>query len=348
MIPTIIKTEVAAISAQIMPTAPVTPVTAILDSQTSSAEFIQGQKYQALVEARLLNGDSQVLVAGKSLQMRLPDNFQPGNKLELVFISNEPKPEFLALSDSPADNQINNTSISTAGRFLGALMQDALKHTSGNAANTSAAHSLTSPNPISTSAPTNSTDLPGLLQKAIVQSGLFYESHQSQWIHGEKTLENLQQEPQGKLMLVTADLSTAKAAATASLTSEMPVHAQTIPLVQQQLTTLETGHLLWRGEAWPGQSMEWDIYEESQENAAKENDSDQAAQWRTLLRLSMPELGDITATIALNANGINIQLNAAQLETARLLKSNQLPLASGMQSAGLNIRAVEVKHDDNQ
>ena len=89
MIPTIIKTEVAAISTQIKPTAPVTPVTAILDSQTSSAEFIQGQKYQALVEARLLNGDSQVLVAGKSLQMRLPDNFQPGNKLELVFISNE-------------------------------------------------------------------------------------------------------------------------------------------------------------------------------------------------------------------------------------------------------------------
>lgn len=348
MIPTIIKTDVAAISTQIKPTAPVSPVTAILDSQTSSTEFIQGQKYQALVESRLLNGDSQVLVAGKSIQMRLPENFQPGNKLELVFISNEPKPDFLTLSDSSSDNELNNTSISTAGRFLGALMQDVLKYTSGNTANTSTAHSLTSPNPILTSAPTNSTDLPGLLQKAIVQSGLFYESHQSQWIHGENTLENLQQEPQGKLMLVTADLSTVKAAATASLTSEMPVHAQTIPLVQQQLTTLETGHLLWRGDAWPGQPMEWDIYEESQDNATRENGSDQAAQWRTQFRLSMPELGDIAATIALNASGISIQLNAAQLETARLLKSNQLPLTSGMQSAGLNIQIVEVKHDDSK
>ena len=345
MIPTIIKTDVAAISNQIKPTAPVTPVTAILDSQTSPAEFIQGQKYQALVESRLLNGDSRVLVAGRSLQMRLPENFQPGNKLQLVFISNEPKLEFLALNDTPSDSEANNTSISTTGRFLGALMQNILSQTSANAPDTPATQSLSSSAPILTSTPINSTDLPSLLQKAIVQSGLFYESHQAQWVNGENTLENLQQEPQGKLMLVAADLSTAKAAVQASVSPEMPVHAQAIPLVQQQLTTLETGHLLWRGEVWQGQSMEWDIYEQSADEKAQENELDQAAQWRTQLRLSMPQLGDITASIALNANGISIKLNASQQETAGLLKGNQLPLATGMQSAGLNIRAVEVEYD---
>jgi len=346
VIPTIIKTDVAAISNQIKPTAPVTPVTAILDSQTSPAEFIQGQKYQALVESRLLNGDSRVLVAGRSLQIRLPENFQPGNKLQLVFISNEPKLEFLALSDTPSDNETNNTSISTTGRFLGALMQNILKQEApANAPDTPATQSLSSAAPILTSAPINSTDLPSLLQKAIVQSGLFYESHQAQWVNGENTLENLQQEPQGKLMLVTADLSTAKVAVTASLSPEMPVHTQAIPLVQQQLTTLETGHLLWRGEVWQGQSMEWDIHEQPADEKAQENELDQAAQWRTQLRLSMPQLGDITANIALSANGISIKLNAAQLETAGLLKGNQLPLATGMQSAGLNIRAVEVEYD---
>ena len=346
MIPTIIKTDVAAISNQIKPTAPVTPVTAILDSQTSPAEFIQGQKYQALVESRLLNGDSRVLVAGRSLQMRLPENFQPGNKLQLVFISNEPKLEFLALNDTPSDSEANNTSISTTGRFLGALMQNILNQTSANAPDTPATQSLSSSAPILTSTPINSTDLPSLLQKAIVQSGLFYESHQAQWVNGENTLENLQQEPQGKLMLVAADLSTAKAAVQASVSPEMPVHAQAIPLVQQQLTTLETGHLLWRGEVWQGQPMEWDIYEQSADEKAQENELDQAAQWRTQLRLSMPQLGDITASIALNANGISIKLNASQQETAGLLKGNQLPLATGMQSAGLNIRAVEVEYDE--
>lgn len=350
MIPTIIKTDLIATQTQIAPVTPVRPVTAILDSQSSFAEFVQGQKYQALIEARLFNGNSRVLVADKLLQMHLPENFQPGNKLELVFISQEPKLKFLILNETPPlDAGKNNTSISTTGRFLGVLMQDVLKPASANitTTNTATAQSLTSPTTILTGSSINSTELPGLLQKAIVQSGLFYESHQAQWINGENTLESLHQEPQGKLMLVTADLPAAKVAVSSALSPEMPVHTQIIPLVQQQLTTLETGHLFWRGEIWQGQPMEWDIYEHPQDKE-KENESDQAAQWRTQLRLSMPQLGDITATIVINAQGINIKLNTSQPETASLLKNNQLPLTMDMQSAGLNLQAVEVQHDGKE
>ena len=71
-------------------------------------------------------------------------------------------------------------------------------------------------------------------------------------------------------------------------------------------------------------------------------------QWRTQLRLSMPQLGDITATITLNAQGINIKINTSQQDTARLLKSNQSPLTMDMQLVGLNIQAVEVQHDDRE
>lgn len=349
MIPTIIKTDLIATQTQVTPITPVTPVTAIPDPQSSFPEFAQGQKYQALIETRLLNGNSRVLVAGKLLQMHLPDNFQPGNKLELVFISQEPKLKFLILNEAPLDTGKNNTSISTTGRFLGALMQDTLKQTPASITptNTVTTLSLTSPTPILAGPSINSTELPGLLQKAIVQSGLFYESHQAQWVNGENTLENLQQEPQGKLVLVTADLPAAKVAASALLGPEMSVHTQTIPLVQQQLTTLETGHLFWRGEIWQGQPMEWDINEHSQEKE-KENESDQVAQWRTQLRLSMPQLGDITATITLNAQSINIKINTSQQDTARLLKSNQSPLTMDMQLVGLNIQAVEVQHDDRE
>ncbi|MDO8894255.1 MAG: flagellar hook-length control protein FliK [Nitrosomonas sp.] len=349
MIPTIIKTDLIATQTQVTPITPVTPVTAIPDPQSSFPEFAQGQKYQALIETRLLNGNSRVLVAGKLLQMHLPDNFQPGNKLELVFISQEPKLKFLILNEAPFDTGKNNTSISTTGRFLGALMQDTLKQTPASITptNTVTTLSLTSPTPILAGPSINSTELPGLLQKAIVQSGLFYESHQAQWVNGENTLENLQQEPQGKLVLVAADLPAAKVAASALLGPEMSVHTQTIPLVQQQLTTLETGHLFWRGEIWQGQPMEWDINEHSQEKE-KENESDQVPQWRTQLRLSMPQLGDITATITLNAQGINIKINTSQQDTARLLKSNQSPLTMDMQLVGLNIQAVEVQHDDRE
>lgn len=372
MIPIIIKTDSIAPETQINPVTPITPVTAILDSQSTPAEFVQGQKYQALIELRLLNGNSRVSVANQLLQMRLPENFQPGNKLELIFLSHEPKLQFLVFNETPMDAEKDTASISTTGRFLGTLMQDTFKQASTNTTNTTPTPSVTSPTPILINPPTNSTELPGLLQKAIIESGLFYESHLAQWINGENTLENLHQEPQGKLMLVTADISiartvapqkqiatqqdakgvtpdisTAKTVVSNSLSPEMPVHAQAIPLVQQQLTTLETGHLLWRGEVWQGQSMEWDIYEQS-EDKEKENELNHAAQWHTQIRLSMPQLGDITATIALNAQGISIKMNTSRLETASLLRNNQLPLTMDMQLAGLNIQSVEVQQDDRE
>lgn len=335
MIPTIIKIDLITPLTQIKS---VTPVTAILDSQNSSTEFEQGQRYQALIEARLVNGNSRILIADKLLQMRLPENFQPGNKLELVFISHEPKLKFLILNKTLLDGRENDTSISATGRFLGVLMQDALKQASTGATNITTTQSLTSSTPILTGLLINSTELPGLLQKAIVQSGLFYESHQAQWINGENTLENLQQEPQGKLMLVTTDLPTTKAA-----NFDMPVHPQSVPLVQQQLNTLDTGHLFWRGEVWQGQSMDWDIFEQPDD---KENEIDYTTQWCTKIRLSMPQLGSITAIIALNAQGINIKFNTSQIETASLLKNHKLPLTIDMQSAGLNIQSVEIQHDD--
>ncbi|WP_297325494.1 flagellar hook-length control protein FliK [Nitrosomonas sp.] len=334
MIPAINKTDSIAPLNQVKL---VTPVIAIPDSQNSSIQFEQDQKYQALVEARLFNGKSRVLVADSLLQMYLPEKFQPGTKLELIFISHEPSLKFLIQSETSLETNENNASISTTGRFLSILLQDVLKYSLSGTAQ------ITSSSPILNRASINSTELPSLLQKAIVQSGLFYESHQAQWINGENTLENLHHEPQSKLMLVT-DMSATKSIASAPLGTDTPVNTQSIPLVQQQLTTLETGHLFWHGEIWENQHIEWDIYEES--HGSKENEP--ATRWHTQIRLSMPELGDITAKIALDSQDIHIKLDASQLETASLLKNNQLSLTVDMQSAGLVIQSIEVQHDDGK
>ncbi|PXW87299.1 flagellar hook-length control protein FliK [Nitrosomonas sp. Nm84] len=334
MIPAINKTNSIAPLTQVKL---VTPVIAIPDSQNSSIQFEQDQKYQALVEARLFNGKSRVLVADSLLQMYLPEKFQPGTKLELIFISHEPNLKFLIHSETSLETNENHASISTTGRFLNVLLQDALKHSLSGIAQ------ITSTSPILNGVPINSTELPSLLQKAIVQSGLFYESHQAQWINGENTLENLHHEPQSKLMLVT-DMSATKSIASAPLGTDMPVNTQSIPLVLQQLTTLETGHLFWRGEIWENQHIEWDIYEES--HSSKKNEP--TTRWHTQIRLSMPELGDITVKIALDSQNIHIKLNASQLDIASLLKNNQLSLAVDMRSAGLIIQSIEVQHDDGK
>ncbi len=338
MIPIITKNDLITSLTQIKS---VTPVTAILDLH-SSAKFEQGQKYPAIIEARLSNGISRVLVADTILQMNLPEKFQPGSKLELAFISNEPNLKFLIFDETPIETKEKNATISTVGRFLGLLMHDTLKYASANSI-----QSLTSSTPILNGTPINGTELPGLLQKAIAQSGLFYESHQAQWISGENTLENLQQEPQSKLILVTNDIpSTTRTVTSSSLSTDMPINTQSIPLVMQQLNTLETGHLFWQGEVWKNQRIEWDIYEQS--NESKQDEPDSPAQWHTQLRLSMPTLGEITAKIALSPHGIYIKLDVSQLETASLLKNNELPLAVDMQSAGLNIQSIEVQHDEQK
>lgn len=333
MIPVITKYDLITPLTQIKSVTP-----AIADSHLP-AEFELGQKYQAIVEARLPNGNSRVLVADKLLQMNLPEKFQPGHKLELVFISPESDPKFLLLDEASTETQEKNTTLSITGRFLGLLMQEGVKHALANTL-----QSLTSPVPIVKGAFINSAELPVLLQKAITQSGLFYESHQAQWLNGENTLENLQREPQNKLMSTMADMPAARANSLSSLNPEMPLNVQSIPLVMQQLATLETNHLLWQGEVWKNQPLEWDIYEQLDDS--QHNEPDSSTQWNTQLRLSMPHLGDITAKIVLNSQGIHIRLNAADSEAANLLKNNELLLAKDMQSAGLNIQSLEVQQDD--
>ena len=123
MNPITLKTDLITPLTQIKSVTPVTPVTAILDSQNPNAVFESGQKYQASIETRLINGNSRVLVADKLLQMHLPENFQPGSKLELMLISQEPDLKFLILNNSPSDINENNAVISPTGRFLGSLMQ---------------------------------------------------------------------------------------------------------------------------------------------------------------------------------------------------------------------------------
>jgi len=378
VIPTSIKTDPTQQSSQTRSVNPVTPVTAILELKNSLLEFELGQRYQALVSTQLANGNIKVLIDGKPLQMQLPESFQSGDQLDLILVSREPNLKFLIqndalltarkndvpsntghppgamaqeavkssvttqpvngtsllFTDTSVNDEKNNVLLSATGRFLGTLVQETIKLST-------ATHQqpVTSTPPVLANPPLNSTELPGLLQKVITQSGLFYESHQAQWINGKNTLDKLHQEPQGRLMPATAILS----AAGVSPDSGISVNSQSIPLVQQQLATLETGHLIWRGEIWQGQPMEWDIYE--QVPGDEENTDEPATQWRTQLRLSLPQLGDITATILLNTQGVSIELNTITTETGVLLKNNQLPLTIGMQSAGLTIHSVAIQQD---
>lgn len=311
------------VPARLPPVESVAPVAPVPDPARKAPDFPQGQRFLAKVEAQLPNGSFKVLLNGQALQMNLPESARPGDKMELVLIASEPRLKFVLLGDARSSTG-EGASLSATGRFLGALAQDA--------ARLPAAAPTTSAAPVLSAPPAESRRLPALLREALSQSGLFYESHQAQWLAGKRTLEQLLQEPQGGL----------PAAAGAIRNSEAPVvHEQTLALVQQQLSVLETGQLSWRGEIWPGQWLEWDIGE----HAPAESETAEPGRWQTRLRLTLPKLGEVAATLGLDSRGVHVALGAAAAETAELLQGSRQLLAASMEAAGLSLLAVEVRHD---
>lgn len=335
MIPATVKTDHSSQQqtktvTPVRPVTPVIPVEAVADPGNTKHEFVLGQKYQALVERRLPNGNFNVLISNKLVQMQLPENFKPGDKLELLLLSNEPRLKFELQNGNPI-NLKSNAAISPAGKFIDVLIQDSGKLTANSPAATT---------PILTDLPINKREFPFLLQKAIHQSGLFYESHLSKWINGKSSLEKLQLEPQNKLKTpVIESLS-----ATNPLPSALPAGAQNLSLVQQQLIALETGHIMWRGEIWNGQQMEWNISEDS--NHSDSSESNAAKQWKTTLKLTFPGLGKITATLILNTQNVQIKLSAENSDTQQLLISSQIPLKTNLQAIDMTVTSFTLHSDD--
>jgi len=350
MIPFINKTDLVLKTALIESVTPVTPVKSVSDAFKSPQDFSQGKRFLATVDTQLSNGNFKVLVGDQAVQMRLPENIRPGDKMALVLIAREPQLKFALQNSNLINNEKNsfalqnNTVINTernalnispTGRFLGLLAQDSVKNT--------ASQPLSSTNPILSNPPTNNVETPVLLQKALSQSGLFYESHQAQWVNGGKTLAQLQQEPQGKLRVATANTA-ATASAAALLNADTPINSQSLPLIQHQLTALDSGQILWRGEIWPEQLMDWKITEHTHDE--NEQDSDESSpQWQTQLRLTLPKLGEITATLMFSSENVRIKLHTPATETLELLKNNQPPLATALASAGLSIKAIDIHAD---
>ncbi len=329
MIPTIIKTDSQLQPSSAKSVSPVTPVTSSTPTQDTLSKFIPGQKYQALVEAKLPNGNSRVLIADQLLQMQLPQNLKPGKQITLTFVSHEPKLKFLLQDNSLSANKPDMT-ISSTGRFLGILTQNTAKHS---------IHQMLTTTPVLSGPPVNSMEIPALLRQAISQSGLFYEAHQAQWIAGKKNVMQLKQEPQSKF---TTHLPTMIGIGTDATASNMPVHAKSLSLVQQQMAILETGVVMWNGEIWPDQTMEWQISEQA---SGDEKDETECTQYKTKLCLTLPNLGEITANITINTHGMRVNLDATEPNTAQILENNSSPLAQNMAAAGLKVNVVEVQHD---
>lgn len=317
------------------------PLIEVSETQLKLPDLVPGQRLSATVLGNMPNGRFQVLIADSVLDLNLPKNTQAGDKLDLTFVSNQPRLTFALSRDLPAAG-LNSAgqpqvSISDSAKFLGALLQKIAEQAQGQAS------PLTKSAPLIAGSPENTKVLADTLHSAISKSGMFYESHQAQWVTGQRPLADLTLEPQSKLSGLNQNAQALSGTGAGALTqTQNAVHPQAAPIVQQQLDILDSRQIVWQGQVWPGQAMDWRI----EEDTHKDQGQGEAPAWQTRLYLKMPMLGEVEATLALNREGIRLSINVSDVETANMLKANQPALQSALQTAGINLLGLKVERNE--
>jgi hypothetical protein len=149
-----------------------------------------GQQFQGVVQSVISEGLFKVQVAGQTLQMRLPGNILHGDVIKLEVISIRPRITFsMVASTRPLSTP---EQISATARMLSNLADLPLERPIVQQPGNQAVWQSEQLAP-------DAKLLAGALRETLGQSGLFYESHQAQWIRGERSTSQLLGEPQNVL-----------------------------------------------------------------------------------------------------------------------------------------------------
>lgn len=300
------------------------------------------------IQARVLNhsqNEATVLIGTQPVRMELPVKVAVGDTLQLVFNGRNPRPVFLLAGiDHPPHVA---THLSNTALLLGELT--AQSH------DRRAPASVNSPNPLLDGAPRYPAMLAIGLRSALNASGLFYESHLSDWVRGTYPLASLMQEPQAQLSSATPspreflqDPNPKRMSVDIRPASDQPGATDLRPLIAQQLQLLENDRLVWRGEVWPGQAMQWEIAREHEEASPYASEADSpAAYWSTHITLELPRLGEITLNLRLDTrNNFAVRLSAQDEGASALMESARRDVMQNMQAAGCAIQSIAIeKHE---
>ena len=352
---------------QVLSNAGKPPVTVTSSEPKSATNLEPGQQLQGTVQDKISEGLFKVQVAGQTLQMRLPGNIQSGDTIKLEVITARPRVTFgIVASSNPLSTP---EQIGSTARLLSNLAERPIERPIVQQLGSKAVW------PAEQQEAPDTKLLAGALRETLGKSGLFYESHQAQWIRGERSINQLLEEPQnlltGKaLPLSSADqkvlldkVSAAQPQANAAAPAKPPADQQAAPdkataaqtpannpalvkspadqyvaiermtmmpvrppaeqqaaldktaaaqaqtnmpeqtkaaadtaqpiakelvhMVQQQLHTLEQHHLVWMGQVWPGQQMQWEIQGQPEHQSRQQDER----QWSTEMELDLPSAG---------------------------------------------------------
>jgi hypothetical protein len=330
-------------------------ITATPDKNAANAgkQFELGQKVQGTVQAQIAPNVFRVQVANQLLQMQLPAFVRSGDIIALQVASLQPRLTFtLAASSNPVSTP---ESLSATSRLLSSLSQQPLERSYVRPIQSA---------PLWTGAQAlpDTAQLAGKLHDALSHSGLFYESHQAQWIAGTRPTTQLLLEPQNQLTQNQAahgrlfqevdarNIGTSSTpmpiAQTGSeqrpVAPNIPEHLQT--LVQQQLGALETHQVLWQGQVWQGQEMRWEVSEETPHRNAQ---GVEEGQWNTQIHLDLPNLGGVSARLSFNGNALNLSLDVSDAQTRDKLGNASSQLVAALSERGIPVTHTQITQNEH-
>jgi len=305
---------------QVLPILARSTVAPTAESQQRAGALLQlnpGQQVKAEIIANLPNHLYLARIAGEMFKLEIPINVQPGETMEMTFLSADPR---ITFQISRPEGGGESVALSTMGKWLASVARDAPFLPAAQAS------LLESPEQ-------SPALLAGRLRTALTQGGLFYESHLAQWAAGGLPLAEILKEPQGKL---SRALLGDEASDGAGETEEAGfADSRTLPLVKEQLLLLNTGVLSWKGEAWPGQVMDLAI-------TARDAEEGEAGVEATL-SLDLAHLGGVEAKLRFGVDGLFIDFVCARSGSSDLLKQGGGELRSALASSGLHITRMVAK-----
>ncbi|AKZ63021.1 flagellar hook-length control protein FliK [Herbaspirillum hiltneri N3] len=237
-----------------------------------------------------------------------------------------------------APNQLapesTKTSLSSAGKLV-----DALLHASEESDLPSA---IKPGSPLVANPTSNTPQLANALRDSVALSGAFYESHVAEWADGKRPMTELLKEPQAQL-----GQQTQAAGVSSLLNTTDPANTQLGQLINLQLNALEQQRIVWHGEVWPGQQMEWEINRDSPDQQQQNAQEDEfAPSWHSVVRFNFEHLGSVSASIRLIGQQIHMQVRTANDVTAAALRANGSMLSDAMEAAGSSLDSLIVKRDE--
>ncbi len=318
-----------------------------------------GQTFTARILEPLPENTFRAMVAGRQLTLRLPEGAEPGDTLELVVVERTPEAIIARRADAPLASggipPYPHAKLSTTGRAIGELLL-AEGETPQPAALNRGQPMLPQP-PAGQGIP--AAELARALARAVSQSGLFYEFHQAEWLAGQRPIESLRAEPQGRLPAAMPPVAAQRPEPATDATGPAPAAGERAageaaaprlsipeeirPIVQQQLDAVVSQRLAWHGEAWPGQTIDWEILRQPADERDAAVAEQEAERWQTTLRLAMPRLGAIEAVLQLTGDGLRLRLSAAEETTIANLRGHLPELAGALARAGVPLQSSEVK-----